>query len=71
MIENVRHGVHGDSLPTSERQIRPLARLAPADQPTAWQEAVARYGEPTGRQVATGLAMRVAYQLGRRVRLFV
>lgn len=42
----------GDIAPTSERQIRPLARLEPAGQRAVWEQAIAEAnGQPTAGQV--------------------
>ena len=41
VVQNVRHGVQGlPTLPTSERQARPLTRLEPDYQPGVWQGVV-------------------------------
>lgn len=49
-IENVNHGLQ---TPATERQVRPLAKLAPEDQKTAWQKAVetAPEGKVTAKHV--------------------
>lgn len=54
VIENLKTSTTGGSLPTSERQARPLASLSPGQQAEAWEEAKAKApkGEkPTGRLV--------------------
>jgi hypothetical protein len=49
VVENVSRGTHCPPL-QSERQARPLARLAPADQPEAWKAANDK-AETEGRKV--------------------
>jgi len=52
LLENVAHGA---TIPTQERQTRPLNSLPPSLKKKAWKKAVKIAGDkpPTGRQVAT------------------
>jgi hypothetical protein len=43
--ENLEKSIIVDFLPTSERQVRPLTRLEPAQQCEVWEEVQRRYGE--------------------------
>ena len=57
VVENVRHGAQ--TLPTNERQARPLTKLKPDEQAEAWQEAVdsAPDGKVTAKHVENVRAM--------------
>lgn len=52
VIQNVSQGRQSEPLPANERQARPLAKLQPAEQADAWQEAVEESdGKPTAKDV--------------------
>lgn len=50
VIDNVRHGAQNNLVPINERQTRPLSKLEPEQQRTAWQKAVAT--APEGKVTA-------------------
>lgn len=53
VVENVRHGGHGTTLPTNERQVRPLTKLdKPEQQVKAW-ELAQEFAETKGRAAPT------------------
>ena len=63
VVENVDHG---QQKPTSERQCRPLARLAPDKQRIAWQQAVET--APAGKVTAAVVSKVVKGMMGEVVK---